>query len=63
MTATMSERQLAQIRENGLALVSTLLDGTLLVREPEGTLLELDQDGDLRPHTDRPGRVTLKDLP
>lgn len=64
MTSTlMSDRQFAAIRDNGLALVSTLMDGCLLVREPEGTLLELNRDGDLEPHAERPGRVSLEDLP
>lgn len=63
MSQSMSDAQLAQIRENGLAVVSTQLDGSLLVREPDGTLLELDRKGDLQPHTKRVGRVMLQDLP
>lgn len=56
----MSDEQFAAIREGQLVLVSTLFDGTLVVREPEGGLLELDRDGDLQPHLERAGRVTAE---
>jgi hypothetical protein len=57
MTLGMSDLQHAALRE-GLTLVTTLFDGSLLVREPDGTLLVLDRDGDLQPHEERKGRVT-----
>ena len=60
----MTDAQFAAIREGDLTLVSTLFDGSLLVREQDGTLLELDRDGDLSAHTERAGqRVDATDLP
>jgi hypothetical protein len=63
MSQSMSDEQFAAIRANQLAVVSTQMDGTLVVREREGTLLELSRTGDLQPHAERPGRVTIENLP
>lgn len=54
----MSDAQLETIRAEGVRMVSTLFDGTLVVRDPDGVLLELVASGDLLPHIDtRPGRA------
>jgi hypothetical protein len=53
----MTPAQFAALRDTDLTMVATLLSGALLVREADGTLLELDRDGDLAAHTERAGRV------
>jgi hypothetical protein len=58
----MTPAQFAALRDTDLTMVSTLLSGALLVREPDGTLLELDPDGDLAAHTERAGRVDAATL-
>lgn len=59
----MNDVQLETLRLRGLRLLSTLLDGSLLVHDPVGDLYELGADGTLLPHVEnRPVRLSPADL-